>query len=168
MSNGSCLLPQDLFLQKAYFYPFPLDLLVSAIAAAMLNVYIPLYLGDLVNKLSDCFSQKERIAALYGPAAKLCISYTLQDVAYFDIHSCSKMLDQIAADVQTFKSSFKQCVSHGLRSGAQSAVLRQAITTDQIRNDKSNNGVMSDATKWAFLKQHDKLLLFQQFKILEA
>ncbi|TPP59551.1 ATP-binding cassette sub-family B member 8 mitochondrial [Fasciola gigantica] len=126
--------------------------ILSAIAAAMLNVYIPLRLGDLVNKLSDCFNQKERITVLYGPALKLCFSYTLQacttflyigllasvgermasrlraqlferllhqDMAYFDVHSCSKLLDEIATDVQIFKSSFKQCVSHGLRSSAQ-------------------------------------------------
>ncbi|KAA0190708.1 ATP-binding cassette sub-family B member 8 mitochondrial [Fasciolopsis buskii] len=126
--------------------------ILSAITAAMLNVYIPLCLGDLVNKLSDCFNQKERIHVLYGPALRLCLSYTLQtcatflyigllasvgermaarlraqlferilrqDMAYFNVHSCSKLLDEIASDVHIFKSSFKQCVSHGLRCTAQ-------------------------------------------------
>ncbi|CAH8509344.1 unnamed protein product [Schistosoma turkestanicum] len=42
-----------------------------------------------------------------------------QDVAYFDVHSSGKLVEIIGSDVQNFKSSFKQCISQGLRNGIQ-------------------------------------------------
>ncbi|CAH8541542.1 unnamed protein product [Heterobilharzia americana] len=39
-----------------------------------------------------------------------------QDVAYFDVHSSGKLVEIIGSDVQNFKSSFKQCISQGLRN----------------------------------------------------
>ncbi|GAA52791.1 ATP-binding cassette subfamily B (MDR/TAP) member 8 [Clonorchis sinensis] len=41
------------------------------------------------------------------------------EVAYFDTHNSGKLIDSLTADVQTFKSAFKQCISIGLRSTTQ-------------------------------------------------
>ncbi|KAH8396319.1 hypothetical protein KR222_008114, partial [Zaprionus bogoriensis] len=43
----------------------------------------------------------------------------LQDVAFFDEHRTGELVNRLTADVQDFKTSFKQFVAHGLRSGAQ-------------------------------------------------
>lgn len=42
-----------------------------------------------------------------------------QDVAFFDEHKTGEVMARLTADVQDFKSSFKQVVSIGLRSAAQ-------------------------------------------------
>lgn len=43
----------------------------------------------------------------------------LQDVEFFDKNKSGELINRIAADVQDFKSSFKQVISQGLRSLAQ-------------------------------------------------
>lgn len=43
----------------------------------------------------------------------------LQDVSFFDEHRTGELVNRLTADVQDFKTSFKQFVAHGLRSGAQ-------------------------------------------------
>ncbi|KAF7260198.1 hypothetical protein EG68_02463 [Paragonimus skrjabini miyazakii] len=40
-------------------------------------------------------------------------------MAYFDVQNSGKLLESITSDVQTFKSSFKQCISHGLKNTIQ-------------------------------------------------
>lgn len=43
----------------------------------------------------------------------------VQDLQFFDENRTGELVNRLTADVQDFKSSFKQCVSNGLRSGAQ-------------------------------------------------
>lgn len=43
----------------------------------------------------------------------------LQDVSFFDEHRTGELVNRLTADVQDFKTSFKQFVAHGLRSAAQ-------------------------------------------------
>ncbi|CAH8856701.1 unnamed protein product [Trichobilharzia szidati] len=141
---GTLILPDFVYLLGA---------IMGAFVAAVMNVYIPLYLGDFVNALSKCAASREGfIAAVYIPTLRLCSSYILQslstflyigllgsvgermakrmrtelfqkliyqDVAYFDVHSSGKLVEIIGSDVQNFKSSFKQCISQGLRNGIQ-------------------------------------------------
>ncbi len=48
-------------------------------------------------------------------------SVVRQDVAFFDSHRSGEVVSRLTADVQDFKSSFKMCISQGLRSLAQTA-----------------------------------------------
>lgn len=43
----------------------------------------------------------------------------IQDLAFFDANRTGELVNRLTADVQDFKSCFKQCVSQGLRSFAQ-------------------------------------------------
>lgn len=43
----------------------------------------------------------------------------IQDMAFFDKNRTGELVNRLTADVQDFKSCFKQCVSQGLRSIAQ-------------------------------------------------
>lgn len=43
----------------------------------------------------------------------------IQDLSFFDANRTGELVNRLTADVQDFKSCFKQCVSQGLRSGAQ-------------------------------------------------
>lgn len=43
----------------------------------------------------------------------------IQDLAFFDSNRTGELVNRLTADVQDFKSCFKQCVSQGLRSIAQ-------------------------------------------------
>lgn len=43
----------------------------------------------------------------------------VQDLSFFDANRTGELVNRLTADVQDFKSSFKQCVSQGLRSFAQ-------------------------------------------------
>lgn len=43
----------------------------------------------------------------------------IQDLAFFDANRTGELVNRLTADVQDFKSCFKQCVSQGLRSIAQ-------------------------------------------------
>ncbi|CAH8561001.1 unnamed protein product [Schistosoma bovis] len=141
---GALMLPDCVYLFGA---------ILGAFVAAVMNVYIPLYLGDFVSSLSRCVVTHEGfVSAVYVPTLRLCSSYILQslstflyigllgavgermakrmriqlfrklvyqDVAYFDVHSSGKLVEIIGSDVQNFKSSFKQCISQGLRNGIQ-------------------------------------------------
>lgn len=42
-----------------------------------------------------------------------------QDITFFDRHRSGEIMNRLTTDIQNFKSCFKQCVSQGLRSGAQ-------------------------------------------------
>ena len=42
-----------------------------------------------------------------------------QDVAFYDHHKTGEVINRLTTDVQDFKSSFKMCVSQGMRSVAQ-------------------------------------------------
>ncbi|ALC49207.1 CG1824, partial [Drosophila busckii] len=43
----------------------------------------------------------------------------LQDIEFYDEHRTGELVNRLTADVQDFKTSFKQFIAHGLRSGAQ-------------------------------------------------
>ena len=43
----------------------------------------------------------------------------IQDLEFFDHNRTGELVNRLTADVQDFKSSFKQCISQGLRSFAQ-------------------------------------------------
>lgn len=43
----------------------------------------------------------------------------IQDLSFFDANRTGELVNRLTADVQDFKSCFKQCVSQGLRSIAQ-------------------------------------------------
>lgn len=43
----------------------------------------------------------------------------VQDIKFFDENRTGELVNRLTADVQDFKSCFKQCVSQGLRSAAQ-------------------------------------------------
>lgn len=43
----------------------------------------------------------------------------IQDLSFFDANRTGELVNRLTADVQDFKSCFKQCVSQGLRSAAQ-------------------------------------------------
>lgn len=43
----------------------------------------------------------------------------IQDLEFFDENRTGELVNRLTADVQDFKSSFKQCISQGLRSFAQ-------------------------------------------------
>lgn len=42
-----------------------------------------------------------------------------QDIAFYDQHKTGELVNRLTADVQDFKSSFKMCISQGLRSTTQ-------------------------------------------------
>ncbi|CAG0916294.1 unnamed protein product [Notodromas monacha] len=50
---------------------------------------------------------------------KLLDSLLVQDITFFDDHRTGDLVNRLTTDVQDFKSSFKLCVSQGLRSSAQ-------------------------------------------------
>ncbi|XP_076450266.1 mitochondrial potassium channel ATP-binding subunit-like [Babylonia areolata] len=47
-------------------------------------------------------------------------AYLHQDIAFFDTHKTGELLDRLTSDIQDFKSSFKLCVSQGLKATTQS------------------------------------------------
>ncbi|XP_065072133.1 mitochondrial potassium channel ATP-binding subunit-like [Rhopilema esculentum] len=42
-----------------------------------------------------------------------------QDIAFFDAHKTGEIVNRLTADIQDFKSSFKQCISQGVKSVTQ-------------------------------------------------
>ncbi|KAF2355966.1 ABC transporter type 1 transmembrane domain [Trinorchestia longiramus] len=46
-------------------------------------------------------------------------SLVQQDIAFYDFHRTGELVNRLTADVQDFKSSFKMCVSQGIRSVTQ-------------------------------------------------
>ncbi|KAK7862914.1 hypothetical protein R5R35_002461 [Gryllus longicercus] len=61
----------------------------------------------------------ERIAA--SMKQELFSSIMKQDISFFDSNRTGDIMNRITVDVQEFKSSFKLCISHGLRSFTQMA-----------------------------------------------
>lgn len=63
----------------------------------------------------------------------------IQDLSFFDANRTGELVNRLTADVQDFKSSFKQCVSQGLRSAAQLIgryfVLKLPLTDDSCHFD---------------------------------
>lgn len=43
----------------------------------------------------------------------------IQDISFYDANRTGELVNRLTSDVQDFKSSFKQCISQGLRSMAQ-------------------------------------------------
>lgn len=59
----------------------------------------------------------ERMAARLR--CRLFAAVIVQDIAFFDANKTGEIVNRLSADVQDFKSSFKLCISQGLRSAAQ-------------------------------------------------
>jgi len=128
---------------------------LSAFAVAMVNIELPLMLGNLVNAVSSLttgdhstdFFQVLRepaikLISVYGAQAVLTFAYISflsclgerlaermrnalfaslirQDIAFFDNHKTGELVNRLTADIQDFKSAFKQVISQGLRSTTQ-------------------------------------------------
>lgn len=127
---------------------------IAAVAAALVNIKIPLLLGDLVNVVSNMTKEAttDFINNLRIPAIKLMMFYSVQglltfiyisllstvgenvaarmriklfdsllrqDVEFFDTHKTGELVDRLTSDIQDFKSSFKLCISQGLRAVTQ-------------------------------------------------
>ncbi len=54
---------------------------------------------------------------------KLFSSIIRLDVSFFDKHKSGEIISRLTNDVQDFKSSFKLCISQGLRSITQVIIL---------------------------------------------
>ncbi|KAM6282425.1 mitochondrial potassium channel ATP-binding subunit isoform 2-T2 [Porphyrio hochstetteri] len=94
---------------------------VLALGAALLNVRIPVLLGQLVNVVAGVARGHVTgyLREARRPALRLLSVYCLQDVAFFDANRTGQLLSRLTSDTQEFKSSFKLVVSQGLRSGTQ-------------------------------------------------
>lgn len=127
---------------------------IAAVAAALVNIKIPLLLGDLVNVVTNMTKEatSDFINNLKIPAIKLLMFYSVQglltfiyisllstvgenvaarmriklfdsllrqDVEFFDTHKTGELVDRLTSDIQDFKSSFKLCISQGLRAVTQ-------------------------------------------------
>ncbi|CAH1785890.1 unnamed protein product, partial [Owenia fusiformis] len=124
---------------------------VAAFAVAIVNIQMPLYLGELVNVLSEFTKEgtQNYVEHMKKPALKLIGFYVTQgvltfsyisllsavgervatrmrqqlfnslisqDISFYDSHKTGELINRLTADVQDFKSSFKMCISQGLRS----------------------------------------------------
>ncbi|XP_071943664.1 mitochondrial potassium channel ATP-binding subunit-like isoform X1 [Antedon mediterranea] len=127
---------------------------ITAIGAAIVNVQIPILLGELIQVVSKFTVETEAnfMSEIYTPAIKLLTAYGLQsiatfgyitllssigehvashmrkdlfnsliqqDIQFFDTHKTGELINRLTADVQDFKSSFKLCISQGVRSSTQ-------------------------------------------------
>ncbi|CAI5437488.1 unnamed protein product [Caenorhabditis angaria] len=139
------------------FFGWFLAAVVCAILSAVINIRIPLCLGDLVNiivdviksdnkQLSDHFDHLKphaiQLLSMYIIQSALTFAYIsfltilgermamkmrselfnkllYLDMAFFDSHKTGELSARLNSDVQEFKSSFKMCVSQGLRTIAQ-------------------------------------------------
>lgn len=125
-----------------------------ALATALVNIRIPLVVGELVNVLSKF--AKDNTGSFFEeiskPAMKLIGAYITQgaltvayicllsnvgenlaarlrirlfdsllrqDMQFFDKHKTGALIDRMTTDIQDFKSSFKLCISQGLRAATQ-------------------------------------------------
>ncbi|XP_050408183.1 mitochondrial potassium channel ATP-binding subunit [Patella vulgata] len=126
----------------------------SALAVALVNVKIPIMLGEIVNVISQFTSQTAELfmEQIKGPALRLVVLYSVQglltfcyitllstvgenvstrmrkrlfeslikqDIEFFDKYKTGELIDRLTSDVQDFKSSFKLCISQGLRAVTQ-------------------------------------------------
>ncbi|XP_053996534.1 mitochondrial potassium channel ATP-binding subunit [Hylaeus anthracinus] len=147
------------FLQ--YLYPYLWQLLIalsSALIVAVLNIWIPQCVGDIINVLTKvCQNQGTNtvyrvLSQLTKPAVALghmyiaqalftfVYIYTLshvgeriamnlrqdlfksiimQDITFFDKNRSGEIVSRLTSDIQDFKSTFKTCISQGLRSSTQ-------------------------------------------------
>lgn len=128
---------------------------LSAFAVAMVNIELPLMLGNLVNAVSSLTTGEHstdvfevlrepavKLISVYGAQAILTFAYISflsclgerlaerlrnelfaslirQDIAFFDSHKTGELVNRLTADIQDFKSAFKQVISQGLRSTTQ-------------------------------------------------
>ncbi|CAD7086580.1 unnamed protein product [Hermetia illucens] len=115
--------------------------IIAALAVAYFNIQIPNMLGKLINTLSGFVVKdphsNQFLSDVKKPALGLFGMYLLQsgftflyilllfkqiiiqDLAFFDKNRTGELVNRLTADIQDFKSSFKQFVSQGLRSVAQ-------------------------------------------------
>ncbi|XP_052802636.1 mitochondrial potassium channel ATP-binding subunit-like [Mya arenaria] len=124
---------------------------LCAFAAALVNIKVPLLVGEVVNVVSkfaretDCNFIEEikqpaiKLIGTYFIQGALTVSYISllsnvgenmsaslkirlfdsllrQDIQFFDRHKTGELVDRLTSDVQDFKSSFKLCISQGLRA----------------------------------------------------
>ncbi|KAK2583227.1 hypothetical protein KPH14_009245 [Odynerus spinipes] len=140
-----------------YLYPHIWQLLValsSALIVAMLNIWIPQSVGNVINVLTKVIQNREgnsrhTLELLLKPAFSLARMYIaqafftfmyiqtlshvgervamklrqdvfksiiMQDIAFFDKNRTGEIVSRITSDIQDFKSTFKICISQGLRS----------------------------------------------------
>lgn len=143
-----------------YLYPHIWQLLIaltSALIVAMLNIWIPQSVGNVINVLTRVIQVKDNdsrytLQLLLKPALDLAhmyivqalftfmyiqtLSYVgeriamklrqdifksiiMQDIAFFDKNRTGEIVSRITSDIQDFKSTFKICISQGLRSATQ-------------------------------------------------
>ncbi|XP_033752437.1 mitochondrial potassium channel ATP-binding subunit-like [Pecten maximus] len=156
--DKSCEQPD--FDWKTFFQLLRPDLLylisavVCAVAAAIVNIQIPLVLGEIVNIVSS-FTQdvaRDFIHEVRQPVIKMIGYYAVQsvltctylsllstvgenmaarmrtclfdsilrqDIEFFDKHKTGELVDRLTSDIQDFKSSFKLCISQGLKASTQ-------------------------------------------------
>ncbi|KIH64335.1 ABC transporter, ATP-binding protein [Ancylostoma duodenale] len=123
---------------RPYWFWF-LAAVVSAVLAAVVNIQLPLYLGELIDKIVQLIKDQSRgsvgdLAIIKPQAIKLVLCYTAQAVLTFfyisfltvlgermaaDLRKTAELTSRLNVDVQEFKSCFKLTVAQGLRTLAQ-------------------------------------------------
>ncbi|XP_045174290.2 mitochondrial potassium channel ATP-binding subunit-like [Mercenaria mercenaria] len=128
--------------------------IICALATALVNIKLPLMVGDVVNVVSKFAkdSSGDFMAEIKKPAFRLVGTYLMQgaltvsyisllsnvgenlaarlriklfdsllrqDIQFFDKHKTGELVDRLTSDIQDFKSSFKLCISQGLRAVTQ-------------------------------------------------
>ncbi|KAF3429366.1 hypothetical protein E2986_09593 [Frieseomelitta varia] len=144
-----------------YLYPYVWQLLIalsSAMVVAVLNIWIPQHIGNVINVLTKICqtrgenSLKTMLLQLTEPAFALARMYVaqalftfvyiytlshvgeriamnlrqdlfksiiMQDITFFDKNRSGEIVSRLTSDIQDFKSTFKICISQGLRSTTQ-------------------------------------------------
>lgn len=144
-----------------YLYPYIWQLLIalaSAMVVAVLNIWIPQNVGNVINVLTKICqtkgedNMKNILSQLVTPAFALARMYVaqafftfayiymlshvgeklamnlrrdlfksiiMQDIAFFDKNRSGEIVNRLTTDIQEFKSTFKTCISQGLRSTTQ-------------------------------------------------
>lgn len=143
-----------------YLYPYIWQLIIalsSAMIVAILNIWIPQSIGNVINVLTKICQSKEDIVKtvllqLTTPAFALARMYIaqafftfvyiymlshvgekiamnlrqdlfksimMQDITFFDKNHSGEIVSRLTSDIQDFKSTFKTCISQGLRSTTQ-------------------------------------------------
>ncbi|KAK1134434.1 hypothetical protein K0M31_007224 [Melipona bicolor] len=144
-----------------YLYPYFWQLLIalsSAMVVAVLNIWIPQHVGNVINVLTKICqtrgedSLKTVLLQLTEPAFALARMYVaqalftfvyiytlshvgeriamnlrqdlfksiiMQDITFFDNNRSGEIVSRLTTDIQDFKSTFKICISQGLRSTTQ-------------------------------------------------
>ncbi|CAG2234571.1 ABCB8 [Mytilus edulis] len=115
--------------------------IISALAAAFINIKIPIRRGSkyfrfeikkpalklvkyycIQGLLTFCYislltTVGENVAT--SLRKQLFDAYLRQDIEFFDRNKTGELVDRLTSDIQDFKSSFKLCISSGLRATAQ-------------------------------------------------